>query len=61
MSIMLVNVSRPPCISYLLSHPLLSELISDSQTSNLEYYISMVKTLALRMDESKVALLFNQV
>lgn len=35
MSMLLFNLNRPPCISYLLSHPFLCEIIADSSTSHL--------------------------
>lgn len=59
MSLLLVSLNRPPCQSYLLSHPFLCEIIADSSTPNLEYYISVAKALALRIDSSKVSLFYN--
>lgn len=61
MSLLFVNVNRPACLMYILSHPLMLELVEDSDPSHIEYYISMIKSLSLRLDSSKVALLFNQV
>jgi len=57
---LMFNLNRPPCLSYVLSHPLLCEIIADSSTSHLEYYLSVVKPLALRLDSSKLALFYNQ-
>jgi protein CLEC16A len=60
MSLMLVNINRPSCLAYILSHPFITELINGSSITHLEYYVSVIKTLALRLDPSKIALMYNQ-
>lgn len=50
-------------MTYLLSHPVMNDIISynydftDDET--VEYYISMLKSISLRLDETNITLFFN--
>jgi hypothetical protein len=64
----LINISNPDSITYLLSQPsfigLQSLKLTDIKIMNIEiseYYINFLKTLASRLDRSNIHLFFNQV
>ncbi|KAM3129637.1 hypothetical protein pb186bvf_018248 [Paramecium bursaria] len=63
-SILLANLGNKDNVTYLLSHPVMNDIISynydftDDET--VEYYISMLKSISLRLDETNITLFFNQ-
>ena len=61
---LLYNLSKPTSVNYLLSNNLINEFIDYDYNFNddeiLDYYISFLKSLALRMASNPVQLFFNQ-
>lgn len=64
-SMLLINLKRQECVVYVLAQPLLSELISEvpnfKAEDELGYYVSLLKSLAIRIDSSTVSLFYNSV
>ncbi|CAD8124477.1 unnamed protein product [Paramecium sonneborni] len=62
--ILLANLTNKENINYLLSHPVIQDLImynyDFTDEEIVDYYISLLKSLALRIDEGNVQLFFNQ-
>lgn len=63
LSMMLINLKKEQSIIYTMSQPLLSQLIDnppkEDEGEAVEQYISLLKSLATRLDASKVYLFFN--
>ncbi|CAD8111604.1 unnamed protein product [Paramecium primaurelia] len=63
-AILLANLTNKENVNYLLSHPVIQDLImynyDFTDEEIVDYYISLLKSLALRIDEDNVQLFFNQ-
>jgi hypothetical protein len=62
---MLINLHNELWISFILSHPLITELIAlpvdDSDEELTEHYISFLKSLSIRLDAKQINLFYNKV
>jgi protein CLEC16A len=58
------NLANKENVNYLLSHPVMQDLImynyDFTDEEIVDYYISLLKSLALRIDEANLQLFFNQ-
>jgi protein CLEC16A len=64
-SILLSNVNVRANLNYLLSNPHINEFIiyyyNFTDEEIVEYYVSMLKSISLRMDSENISLFYNEV
>lgn len=64
-SILLSNINIRANLNYLLSSPFINEFIvyyyNFTDEEVVEYYVSMLKSISLRIDIDNVSLFFNEV
>jgi protein CLEC16A len=63
-TILLSNISQKANLNYVLSNPALNEFIiyyhDFTDEEFVDYYVSMLKSISLRMDDENISLFFNE-
>jgi protein CLEC16A len=65
LSLMLINLKNELWISFILSQPIITDLIGlrieDDNDELTEHYISFLKSLSIRLDSNQISLFYNKV
>ena len=65
LSLMLINIKNPLWVNFIMVHPLVAELVTSqpdhSSEELVEYYISFLKSISIRLDIDTLPIFFNKV